>query len=226
MPDHEIVRVSLPRHVYVLAALFGVLMLGMLVAQWVLMEDQRTTTDEQLEITARQSAQAMPILKAVRPLVTDVDEALPEAGRLGAAAQTLADDAIPLVRELRNARAGENIRAAGSLAAVLLEADVGDATRDARNLAQELLRADMPRLAEVVRSGLPRATFNTERLADFLPEQRRLLRRSVAVQEETLAVQKRALALIEATLAVAKEAEGHAESLDNKTGGSIPPAGG
>jgi hypothetical protein len=58
------------------------------------------------------------------------------------------------------------------------------------------------------------------KLAAIVPEQARLLRRSLAVQEETLA-------LIGETLAIAKETERHAESLDNKTGGSgttvVPP---
>lgn len=209
MPDVQIVRVSLPRHVYVVLGVFGVLMLGSLATQVLLIEDQRTTTDEQLAINARQSARAIPLIDETKPLIERVRDALPAAGRLGREVEELTKDASPLVDDLRAARADENIRAAGTLAAVLLDADVGNATRAGGRLAEELLSADIPRLATMLLTEVPRTRKTTEEL----------LRRSVAVQEESLAV-------IRETLAVARETERHAESVDNKTGGPVPASGG
>jgi hypothetical protein len=209
MPGEAPTRVSLPRHVYVVLGVFGLLMLGTLVGQLMLIEDQRTTTDEQLAINARQSARAIPLIDDTKPLIERIRGALPEAGRLGLKVERLTEDAGPLVDDLRAARADENIRAAGTLAAVLLEADVGAATRDGRELAAEIQRADLPRLAAMLLTEFPRTRRTTEDL----------LRRSLAVQEESLAV-------IRETLAVAKETERHAESLDNKTGAPVVPPGG
>jgi hypothetical protein len=155
-----------------------------------------------------------------------VRAALPATKRLGGSALELTQEATPLVKELRNARVDENVRAAGKLAATLLAADVGDATRAGRALASELLRAELPRLSnELLRAELPRLT--NELLRADVPRIGRLLRRSVTIQAESLRVQKEALGVIRETLAVAREAERHAESLDNKTGGSgttvVPP---
>jgi hypothetical protein len=236
--ENGVSRVSLPTHVYVLAGAFALIMLGLLAAQLIMINDQRTTTDEQLAIQARQSARAIPLLDSTKPLIERVEDALPETKRLGEQAQQLAKEARPVIDELDDAQIDENLRAAGALAASLLDADVGDATRAGRTLAAELLRADLPRMAQYVdaaasemlyknrlRRLLVRGTLvlgdmrqrafvaKTTRAAELAPDQFRVLRRSLAVQEETLAI-------IEETLAVAKEAERHAESLDNKTGGS------
>jgi hypothetical protein len=221
VPDDQTVRVSLPRHVYVVLGVFGVLMLGSLATQVILIEDQRTTTDEQLAINARQSARAIPLIDETKPLIERVRDALPAAGRLGREVEQLTKDASPLVNDLRAARADENIRAAGTLAAVLLDADVGNATRAGERLAEELLSADIPRLAgELQSADIPRLA---SMLLTEVPRTRKttedLLRRSLAVQEEALAV-------IKETLAIARETERHAESVDNKTGGPVPASGG
>ncbi|HEX8122665.1 MAG TPA: hypothetical protein VF549_15510 [Solirubrobacteraceae bacterium] len=252
MSDHEDRRVSLPTHVYVIAAIFGVLMLGLLAVQLIMINDQRTTTDEQLAIQARQSARAIPLLDDTRTFVDEVSAALPGAKRIGEQARelgqdtsTLLDAAKPLVDDLADAQIDQNLRAAGALAATLLDADVGDATRAGRALAAELLRADLPRLAQYLEAAASELLYKNRlrrllvrgslvlgemrqrafvpkvaRAAELAPPQFRVLQRSLAVQEQTLAIQKEALAAIQETLAVAKEAERHAESLDNKTGGS------
>jgi hypothetical protein len=256
VPENGVSRVSLPRPVYVVAVLFGVLMLVTLAVQLVMINDQRTTNDKQLAIQARQSARAIPLLDDTRALSEEVRGSLPDAQQLAQRAQELARDAQPLLEDLEpalddlaNAQIDENLRAAGALAATLLNADVGDATRAGRALAVEVLRADLPTMARYVNAassellykhrlrrllvrsltvtGQMRDTDFVRKLATIVPEQARLLRRSVAVQEETLRTNKRALAAIEETLKVARETERHAESLDNKTGGSgttvVPP---
>lgn len=257
MPENGVSRVSLPTHVYVLAGVFGTLMIGLLTLQLIMINDQRTTTDEQLAIQARQSARAIPLLDSTRPLVEEVRGALPEAQRLAERAQELTRRAGPLIDDLGDAQIDENLRAAGALAASLLDADVGDATRAGRTLAVEVLRADLPRMAEYVNAAASELLYKhrlrrllvrgttvlgqmrdldfveeATRAAKLAPDQFAVLRRSMRIQEETLAIQRESLATIRDTLAVARETERHAESLDNKTGGSAasdgtvpPPAG-
>jgi hypothetical protein len=69
-------------------------------------------------------------------------------------------------------------------------------------------------------------------LASVLPETRRaveeappLIRRLLAVQLETLSVQKRSLEVQRVTLETQREALRHIESIDRKTGGTVPPTG-
>src|SRR3712207_382711 len=119
--ENGVSRVSLPTHVYVLAGVFGALMLGLLGVQLLMIDDQRTTTDQQLAIQARQSARAIPLIDETR-------EALPELQRLGERAQELAREAGPLAEELQpaiedlaDADIDRNLRAAGTLAATLLD---------------------------------------------------------------------------------------------------------
>jgi hypothetical protein len=224
--DPHPTRVSLPRHVYVLAALFAVLMLGLLAFQLVMINDQRTTTDEQLAIQARQSARAIPVLDRTRPLIDQVNDALPETQRLGRDLQALTREARPLVEELDDAQVDENLRAAGALAATLIDADVGDATRAGRALAAELLRADLPLTTQYV-NALASEFLHKHRLRRLLvrslrlaPTLQRVVPQQAALLEESLAVQRELLEVGRRTLEVAREAERHAESLDNKTGGS------
>ncbi len=250
MAENGVSRVSLPTHVYVLAGVFGALMIGLLAVQLLMIQDQRTTTDKQLAIQARQSARAIPLLDATRPLIEDVRAGLPATQRLGERAQELAKQLEPVLDDLDDAQIDENLRAAGALAASLLDADVDDATRAGRALAVEVLRADLPRMAQYVNAAASELLYkhrlrrllvrgnlvlgemrnrhfveHTTRAAKLAPDQYAILRRSLRVQEETLQIQKEALAAIHETLAVAREAERHAESLDNKTGGPAPGPG-
>ena len=83
MPDDRIVRVSLPRGVWAVIALFALLMAANFVAQLLAIEDQRSSLDRQLAINARQSARAIPLIDETRPLIEEVREALPAVAGSG-----------------------------------------------------------------------------------------------------------------------------------------------
>jgi hypothetical protein len=247
------VRVSFPRRVWAAFVLFALLQFAVLGTQILLQEDQRSTTDAQLRTAVRQANAALPLIEDAQPLVEDLARAKPQVVDLGRDVKVLAEELTPLTKELRDARADEQLEAAGALARTLLRADVGTTTRAVRALAANLLRADLPRVA----AQLPDLVSDVDTLTDEFTRQRRLRRllvranglfgearernlvakatraaevtstgfpRTLRLQEELLATQKEALAVIKETLAVAKEAERHAESLDRKTGGSAFPS--
>src|SRR5687768_15194076 len=114
--ENETARVSLPTHVYVILGVFGLVMLGLLAGQLMLIEDQRSTVDKQLAIQARQSAKVQPLLEDTQPFVDQVAAALPGARRLADDARELGRDtgalieaAKPLVADLSDAQIDENL---------------------------------------------------------------------------------------------------------------------
>jgi hypothetical protein len=144
------------------------------------------------------------------------------------------------VRDLRDAQAGEVARRVGTLAAVLLEADVGITARAARQAAEALVRADPVRTfrdvsavtTELQRNRrLRRVLVRTLRISGEAIEQdlvRKLARASTSTTElegiarRLLTTQEEALVAIRQTLEIARETERHAESIDRKTGGTLP----
>ena len=237
-------RVSFHPLAWAALALFGLLMLGTLGTQLALIEDQRTTNDRQLRTAVRQANASLPLIEDAQPLVEQVQAAAPAIRRFGRESSGLVSDARPLVRELDQARAAEQLQAAGALARSLLDAGAADAARDVRRLTDAVVRADLPELAQafdtvasellrqdrlrrlLVRSttvlGEVQALNTVPKLTDaaeLAPDQHRILRESLSVQRETLAMTRQ-------LLEVARETERHAESIDNKTGGPLVPASG
>ena len=159
---------------------------------------------------------AFALLETVKPLAEDARRATPALHRLNRETLELTGALTPLAQDLRNARADEQLRAAGAL-------------------ARTLLGAELPEMAAQVRTFLDRTSDErlvekSARAAEAVPgDVVPLLRRSVGVQQQTLtaqreglAVQRETLALIRETLGIARETERHAESIDRKTGGSPP----
>lgn len=216
-------RVTFPRGAWLALSIFGVLMLGSLLTQLALIEDQRRTVRTQRAIAERQAREALPLLRALRPLAGDARTAVPGVKRLGGRVERLTRQATPLVADLRSADAGEVVRGLGTLTGAMLDADLPATTLAVRDMTAELARQD--RLQRLLVRGVDvlgqvRATDlirRSARAADVVP---RTLRRSLSVQHETLELQRQALAAIRETLEVARETERHAESLDRKTGGT------
>jgi hypothetical protein len=239
MPEPSDARVALPRAAWVLAALFGVAMVGLLATQVVLIEDQRRTVRTQREIAERQSRQALPLLEALRPLVDDVHGSLPEARVTGRRAGRLARDASALVADVRSAEPASALRATVALAGTLLRADVGSTLEGTGELARRLLADDLAgdvsavaselghrrRLRRLLRGSLSLLREMDRR--DTLAKGERAAEATLRVERMTrrvLATQVRALEILEESLTIQRETERHAESLDRKTGPSPPAA--
>jgi hypothetical protein len=217
-------RVSFSRPVWAAMALFAVLMIAILATLVILIEDQRTTTDRQLAATAKQADAAVPLIREARPLVRETIAALPRTQQLTRRALTLTRAATPLVQDFSDARAPEQLQAAGALARTLLAADVGAMTRAVARadlpalagrlttVADQLLRQDrLQRL--LVRStavlGEVRArdlVAKSGRAADTVPEIAATLRESLAVQRETLQHTRELAAIGRETLAIVRDA--------------------
>jgi hypothetical protein len=224
-------RVTFPRIAWAGMALVLLTQIALLAVQLGLIEDQRTTTDDQLRATVQQANALLPLIEDAHPLVESLDESRPQLRRLGRDTTELLGELTPLARDLGDARADEQLQAAGALARTLLQADVGSATRATRHLALTLLDADLPATTRAVNGFLGRARDHrilerSARAAAEVPQLSSLLRRSVAIQEQTLAIQRETLAIARQTNTAAQSAARSAESVDRKTGGSPPPAPG
>lgn len=217
-------RMSFTRPAWAALAVLGLLLLGLLATQIALLEDQRTTVDRQLAVAVRQLETVEPVADDARPYLRESRAALP-AGR------RLVREATPLVQELRNARASEQLQAAGALARTLLEADIGTTTR-------QIDRADLPRLSARLTDtlddlGRSRAIAKGAEAAETVPRIEAVLRRSLAVQRQTLveAYETRQLVVALRDLGIetrdlTRDAAEAAKSLDRKTGPSLATASG
>jgi len=204
MSDPGSVQITLPRWAGVAVAFFAIGMLGLLVTQIVLLEDQRETVRTQRAIAERQSREALPVLEDVQPLLRDARAAQPWMRQAGGRLDLLTRNAAPLVTDLRAARAGDAARAAIALADDLLAADIGQATRSVTRIAGVTgeLQAALRETRE--RDLLRRAAT----AADAVPELLRLQRQTLGILQQSLEIQRRT--------------ERHAASLDRKTGGTAP----
>jgi hypothetical protein len=212
MSDPGSVQITLPRWAGIAIAAFALGMIGLLATQIVLLEDQRRTVRTQRAIAQRQIRQALPVLKAVRPLVRDARAARPFLRQAGGRLDRLTRNATPLVTDLRVARAGDAVRAAITVANDLLDADVGRATASVARIAAATDQLS-PALRELRDRGLlGRAAV----VADTVPKLDGTLRESLRVQRQTLAI-------LQQSLAIQRRTEQHAASLDRKTGGKSPP---
>lgn len=255
-PPSQPTSITFSRGTWVALSLFGVLMLGALCGQLLLIEDQRTTTDRQLKTAVRQANRAIPLLDQTRPLVDQTTQALPAIRRLGRDTQTLLGELTPLSRDLNAARAPEQLQAAGALARNLLAADAPEQLQAAGALARTLLDADVGEMARAIqRADLPGLATDLRAVSSELLRQqrlRRLLVRSTAVLGEVRArhliakssvaaesvprmeailresreIQRETLAIAEATRKAAERAARAAESIDRKTGPSLAPTSG
>ena len=236
------VELKLPRRTVAGFAVFGTLMIGLLAVQVAMIEDQRSSVDRQLATAARQADALVPLVEDAQPLVEQIAGGAPQIRRLGRDTQGLLTELTPLARDLDDARAADQLRAAGALSRMLINADVGSATRATRQLAVTLLEADVPgslraldgftrrvRDARFVERGARAADVTAREIPQVPP----LLRRSVSVQEQTLAILRESLAVqrenlhvAQQTKAAADRAAASAESIDRKTGGSAPPPAG
>jgi ABC-type transporter Mla subunit MlaD len=199
------------------------LMAGGIFAQLLVLQDSNDRIHAQDAKIGELRSDVEPILDTLRPLLADTRPVLREARQLAGPLSETADDVSaalePAPRLIRGVLAlvGRSLPVVDSLQATLPE-----------------VRGVLPELATLLpelRSLLPQAT-------EFLgeAERRRLLRRADAaisatlhlesLQSRSLRVVRRQLAIQEETLAVQLKALEHVESLDRKTGGEFPPGDG
>jgi hypothetical protein len=207
--------VSFPRGVWAALAVVGLLQVGGILTQLLVVEDQRRTVRDQLDIAQQQRRDSEPLVDQAKPLVHAALQDLPKNRRLARQMRRLARHARPVVEELDSAPLGSSIRAGTRLAVNLLSADLPETARTARWLSAELLSM----LAAVRDEQLvPKAA----RAAEIAPQLLQVQRRTLRLQRRALRVQLHALDRMNKTLAVARETERHAESIDRKTGGELP----
>jgi hypothetical protein len=214
MPDAP-ARVSFPRAVWAMLAVVGLLQVGGILTQLVVVEDQREIVRDQLDIAERQRRDSKPLVDQAKPLVDEAKplvhaalEDLPQTRRLGRQLRRLVRETTPLVEDLNRTPVASGIRAGTQLTIDLLRADLPGAVRSASALMGEL--RDVQLVSRSVRA------------ADAVPRMLHVQRRTLRIQLRTLRIQTRALARIETLLGVARETERHAESIDRKTGGELP----
>ena len=190
----------------IVAGLAMLLMVSGIFAQLIVLQD----TNDRIHATDGKisdlKGEVDPILDAVRPLIGDARPAL------------------------RNARALAN-----PLSATL--DDVSAAAEEAPPLARAartLIGESLP-MVEALKAALPEVRALLPAVSGFLGEakQRALLQRADAaisaalhiesIQTRSVRLIRRQLAIQKQTLAVQLEALGHIESLDRKTGGQFPP---
>lgn len=192
------VHIAVPRRLVAGFGVFGLLMLGLLTAQMLMIEDQRSTTDAQLRTAVRQANAGLPLIKDAQPLVEGIAQSRPQVERFGRDANVLLKELTPLASDLRDARADEQLAATGALARQLVQADAGQQLRTTGALAARLLDADAPGASQAIRqlavtlleADVPRAANDLGRITNELLEQqrlRRLLVRSNAVLGEVRA---------------------------------------
>src|SRR3954469_10627954 len=144
-------------------------------------------------------------------LLQKVQAAQPTASKVPG----LLDQARPVVRKLGRA-AGPVRRAIASTASATerLPALI--------RVTQALAREGFPVLDDLRAADLAGVLPETRRAVEEAPP---LIRRVLSVQIETLDVQKRALQVQRTTLRIQREALRHIESIDRKTGGTVPAQG-
>jgi hypothetical protein len=189
--------VKLSRGLKISAAVFGVLMIGLLVLNNLQIGGQLAVVKQQRDF----QAQADPLVRDGRILAEDARDRLPRVKRDARAAAALVRATRPLVGELTEVDVADVLSATGSLAQGL----------NSRNRLVRLVdRSD--RLIDQIEGSrlLQRTPGLLEELLRVQRETRELQRQSLSVQRETLAIQKEALARI--------------RSIDAKTGGPAPAA--
>jgi hypothetical protein len=168
--------------------------------------------------TARQ---VPPLIGETRPVVRALGRAIGPANRaLGATAhatvrlpalvrttETLTRFGVPVLAALGQVDLARVLRAGGTVAESVLQRDRLVAALDSANEVLTQVRDEnlVPVAAEAAR------------------QTPRLTRRVLRVQIETLRIQKRSLRTQLQTLDIQRQALTHIESIDRKTGGTVPP---
>jgi hypothetical protein len=213
MDEPQLVRVSLPRKVWVALALLALVPMVTLALQLRAIEAQREIVEDQRAIAQRQIAESLPLIRDGRLLADEAVGSLPQIAAIGRRSDRLTREATPLVEELRAARLEEVVRAVGALSRGLLEADAQGATRQ--------LGAALPDLAALVREVRARDLVRRSAVAaDAVLDVRR-------IAAETLAVQREALAVLRRSEGVQDQARQHVRNIDRRTGGgtALVPGG-
>jgi hypothetical protein len=195
----------------IVAGVLLVLLVAGIAIQIAILQDSRDhieAQDAKAALLLRQSREATPAAQEAVPLIRD---------------------ARPLVRKLRSA-IGPLLGSGSSLAAATARLPTLVRT------VQLLATAALPVLAE--RDRLVRALdATTDLIAEIRDENLievsataarkapRLMRRLLRIQLVTLETQKRSLETQLKTLDIQRQALVHIESIDRKTGGTLPPAG-
>lgn len=191
----------MPKRYWIPAAVFGVLMIGLLAAQVVLIEHQRELIKRQKVVGEAQRATVLGLLEGGR-------DALPALRKGARGANALLEDARPLARDLRPLTTD-----ARTLVREMNLRDTPEAIESAGALAETLLRGD--RFVSMI-DRTDRVLSQLER-NEFVPE-------TLRIQRELLTIQRQTFAILQESLAVQKETRDSARSLDRKTGGTPPVA--
>jgi hypothetical protein len=196
--------VTFSRTMKIVAAVFGVLMIGLLVLNNLQIGGQLAVVKQQRDF----QAQADPLVRDGRILAEDARDRLPEATRAARDAAALVRATRPLVGDLDRVDVDDVLVAVGSLAEGL----------NTRNRLVRLVDRSDRLVSEIDRSGVIDSTARaTRRAPDFMDEVLRIQRETRDLQRQSLAVQRE-------TLAIQKEALVHIRSIDSKTGGPAPGA--
>lgn len=189
--------VTLSRGVKITAAVFGVLMLGLLALNNIQIGGQLAIVKQQRDF----QAQADPLVRDGRILAEDLRDRLPQSKRAARDAASLVRATRPLVGDLNELDLHDVLGATGSLAQGL-------------NSRNRLVRL-------VDRSDRLIGQIEDSRLLQRTPE---ALEELLRIQRETSELQRQSLAVQRETLAIQKEALVHIRSIDRKTGGPAPGA--
>jgi hypothetical protein len=184
------------------AALLLVLMVAGIGIQIAILKDSR----DHIKAQDKKTAVLLQKVQAAQPTAEQVPKLL--------------DRARPVVRQLG--------RAAGPISrAISSTADATERLPTLIRVAQALAREGFPVLDDLRAADLSSVLPETRRAVEEAPP---LIRRLLVVQLETLSVQKRSLRAQQrsvrtqlATLEIQREALKHIESIDRKTGGTVPP---
>jgi hypothetical protein len=198
--DQPRVRPTLHPLAYTALAGVGLLLVAMVVGIAMLVVFLKDSRDH-IRAQDRKTAVLLQKVEAAQPTAEQVP--------------SLLDQARPVVRKLG--------RAAGPIQrAIASTADATERLPELARVTQALAREGFPVLDDLHAADLASVLPQTRRAVEEAPP---LLRRLLDVQLTTLRVQKRSLRTQLATLAIQREALAHIESIDRKTGGTVPPAG-
>jgi hypothetical protein len=195
MADAAPRTVTLSRRATFAVAAVVVLLLALLAGQFVFIVQQRGLIDSQLAVAKRQEDRARPVLGTADALLGTPRDALAAARRAGDALRTLQ-------------RVLDSVQ----------HDDLVDVAASALRRAPELIAA----VDHAV--GVLDRTYPT--LRDSLAVQRESLavqRESLGLLQQSFGVQRSSLARLTEALGVARATLTHAESIDRKTGGQVPP---
>jgi len=219
----------------IFAAVLLTTMVGLLIAQLLILKDSREHIQAQDHKIATLQGQAQGALKDAQPAIDEAQPVLRRARRLLTAAgqsfeslTSAADtiprlalgarlfltESIPLVQALNASDAPGAISAAGRLADALSEGDRLVRTVDAtERMLTELDRTQL----------IPRSSEAIPRFEGLLVDLLQVQRRTLRVQIRSFYTQRRQLRVQFQTLGVQREALEHIRSIDRKTG-PAPPA--